>query len=135
MRARVRAEPGLGVDAIELGRLDQGAGDGGGATAGFGADEEVILPAKGHAAHGAFRRVVVNLQDAVLEVGAQPGQPHEGMPDGGGQGALAREAGQLRGEPGFEVLQDWSRLGVAQADPLLRRLASGGWPRAAFSMA
>jgi len=41
MRARVQAEPGVGVDAVELGGFDQGGGDGGGATAGLRADEEV----------------------------------------------------------------------------------------------
>jgi hypothetical protein len=34
----------VGIDGVELGRLDQGVGDGGGLAARFGADEEVVLP-------------------------------------------------------------------------------------------
>jgi len=41
-------EPGLRVDAIELGRLDQGIGDGGRLAATFGADEQKILAAQGN---------------------------------------------------------------------------------------
>jgi hypothetical protein len=37
-------EPGVGIDGVELGRFDQGVGDGGGLAASFGADEEVVLP-------------------------------------------------------------------------------------------
>jgi hypothetical protein len=38
-------EPGLGIDAIELGGLDQGAGDGGGAAAVKRPDEQIVLRA------------------------------------------------------------------------------------------
>lgn len=40
-------EPDLGIDAVQFGRLDQGVSDGGGLAAGFGADEEIILPPEG----------------------------------------------------------------------------------------
>ena len=48
------------------------------------------------------------------------------MADGAGQGALAREAGRLGGEPSLEVVQDGLGLGLAQPDPLLGRQAPGG---------
>ena len=75
---------------------------------------------------GGPRLAGVDLQDAVIEGGSQPGQSHEGMADGAGERALAREAGQLRGEPGLEVIQDRLGLGLAQPDPLLGRQAPGG---------
>lgn len=37
------SEPGLGVDVVELGRLDQGVGDGGGTSAGLRPDEEALM--------------------------------------------------------------------------------------------
>ena len=120
MRARVQAEPGVGVDAVELGGFDQGVGCGGGAAASLRADKQVVLAAKGRAAHGAFGWVV-DLQDAAIEAGTQPGQPHKGVANGAGEGALAGQAWELRGEPGLEVAQDRPGLGLAQPGPFLRR--------------
>lgn len=40
-------QPFLRVDAVQPCGFDQGVGDGGGATAGQRADEEVVLPAEG----------------------------------------------------------------------------------------
>jgi hypothetical protein len=51
--------------------LDQGVGDGGRLAAAFGADEEKILPAQRDRLHRPFRRVVVRLQAAMVEVGPQ----------------------------------------------------------------
>jgi hypothetical protein len=56
-------EPGVGIDGIELGRFDQSVGDGGGLSACFGADEEVVLPSEGYGAHAAFGSVVIGHVD------------------------------------------------------------------------
>jgi hypothetical protein len=40
-------EPGLRIDAIQLGAFDQGIGDGGRFAAALGADEEVVFPSEG----------------------------------------------------------------------------------------
>lgn len=37
----------MGIDGVELGRFDQGVGDGSGVAARLGADEEVVLPPEG----------------------------------------------------------------------------------------
>jgi len=37
----------VGIDGVELGRFDQGVGDGGGFAACLGADEEIVLAAEG----------------------------------------------------------------------------------------
>ena len=65
-------EPGVGIDGVELGRFDQGVGDGGRLAACFGSDEEVVLPPQGDSTHAAFGRVVIQLKNAVVEVWAQP---------------------------------------------------------------
>ena len=39
-------EPGLGIDTVELGGLNEGIGDGRGLTATFGANEQVIFTAQ-----------------------------------------------------------------------------------------
>ena len=44
-------EPGLRVDVVELGGLDQGVGDGCGIAATLGADEEEIRAAEGNWLH------------------------------------------------------------------------------------
>ena len=44
----------MGIDGVELGRFDQGLGDGRGFAASLGTDEEVVLPPKGYGAHAAF---------------------------------------------------------------------------------
>lgn len=43
------AQPGLGIDAIELGRADQRVNGGGPFTAGVGAGDQVIAPSDGDA--------------------------------------------------------------------------------------
>jgi len=46
-------------------------GDSCGFAACLGTDEEVVFAAEGDGAHAAFGRVVVEFQDAVVEVGTQ----------------------------------------------------------------
>ena len=51
-------EPGLRINIIELGRLDQRVNDGGAFATAIGTAEQPGFAAKRHAAQGAFRGVV-----------------------------------------------------------------------------
>lgn len=75
------AQPGLGVDTVELGRADQRVDGGGAFAAAVGASKQVVATADGHAAQSAFRRRVVDLDGTVLTV-AQQRRPE--LPDNGG---------------------------------------------------
>ena len=58
------------VDAVELGRTDEGV-EGGSLSAGIGANEEVVLPAHSNGAQRAFGGVVIYLQPAVIDIARQ----------------------------------------------------------------
>ena len=123
-------EPGLGIDAIELGGFDQGVGDGCGFAAGLRSDEQVVLAAQGDRPHGALGGVVVEFQDAVIEVGAHPCHSGQGIADRTGQRAFARYVGQLGVQPCLEALECGSCLGLPDLGPLVgwqasRRLLDG----------
>jgi hypothetical protein len=62
------SQPSLGIDAVELGGLDQGAGDGGGAAAGLRADEQIVFPSDRNRSHRPLGRVGVQLQNAMVEI-------------------------------------------------------------------
>lgn len=99
-------QPRLRINTVHFGGFDQGIGDGRGLATTRRADEGEVLAPDGHGLHGAFRRVVVDLQDAMIEVGPQFPDPGQGIADRLGQFGFARNAGQLRGEPGFEIIED-----------------------------
>jgi len=62
------SESGLGIDTVELGGFDEGVGDRRRLSAALGALKEVVLPADRHTAYGSIGGVVVELQDAVIEL-------------------------------------------------------------------
>ena len=105
------------IDGVELGRFDQGVGDGRGFAASLGTDEEIVLPPKGYGAHAAFGGVVVQFQDAVVEVGAQAFHAGQGIADGGGERGFARDRGELHGQPDLQVVEDRGRMCSAKRDP------------------
>jgi hypothetical protein len=107
-------QPSLRVDTVQLGGLDQGVGDSGRLAAAFGADEEKILPAQRDRLHRPFRRVVVRLQAAMVEVGPQLPQAGQGVADRLGQLGLA---GDLR-QQGVQL--------VVRRRQLVRSLWLGG---------
>jgi len=82
-------EPGLRIDAIQLGGLDQGIGDGGGTASSLRADEQIILPPDCDPPHRAFRSVVIQLQNAVVEIWPEPLHAGQGVADRNGQRRLA----------------------------------------------
>ena len=113
-------EPGLGIDAIEFCGLDQGVGDGGGFAAGLRTDEEGVLAAQSDGPHCAFGGVVVEFQDAVIEVGAQPRHPVQGRADRAGQRAFSRYSGQLGVQPSLQVVEGGFCLGLSDLNPFVR---------------
>ena len=98
-------EPGLGVDIVEPGGLDQGVGDGGGLAATRRAHEEIVLPAQGDRPHRAFGRVVVDLEEAVLDIGPQALEPGQRMADRRRQRGLGGDLRQLRLQPALELVK------------------------------
>lgn len=99
------------IDAVELGRFDQGEGDRRGSTAALGTCEEPVLAADGNPAHGPLGRILVEFEDAVIEVGPQPRYSRQRVVDRGGERRLAGNAGELDAEPGLEIVEQ--RFGLA----------------------
>ena len=118
-------EPRLRIDTVELVGLDEGIGDGRGAAAGERSYEEVILPAQGDGSHGTLGRIVVELEDAVVEVGPKSSHAAERVADRDGQRRLAGDARQLRMQPGLEIVEDRLRLRLPDLDALIRRRTEG----------
>ena len=95
-------EPGVGIDAVELGGLKQGVHERRPARRPFGTGEEPSFPAEGNPAECSFRRVVGQADAAVVEE-ASEGQPAlEHIVDGLGGIGMAGEPGALGAQPGFE---------------------------------
>lgn len=93
------AQPGLGIDVVEFGCLDQGVGDGGGFAAALRTGEQPIFTADGDAPHAALGGVVVDLQEAVIEIGPKPLDAGQGVADRLSQGRLAGDAAELVRQP------------------------------------
>jgi hypothetical protein len=108
------AEVGFGIEAVELGGLDQGIEGGGAFAAGVGAGEEIVLPAEGQRPDLPFGGVVVDLQATVVEVAAERGPVVAGVADGSGQLALPRQLRQHGVEGGGELVDQ--RCGFFLAD-------------------
>ena len=58
-----------GVYAVQLCRLDQGVGDGGGSAAGLRPDEQIICPSDGYRSRGPLGRFVIQFEEAVVQIG------------------------------------------------------------------
>ncbi len=97
-----------------------GIGDGGGFTASFRAHEEIILTAQSHRPDCAFGGVIVQLQEAVIQIGPRLGQTGQRISDGLGQWRLAGEFTQLRPKPYLQIIKD--RLGVFLLEAVLEKL-------------
>ena len=65
------AQPGLGVDTVELGRADQRVDGGGTLATTVGTGEQVVSPADGDATQRPFSGRVVDLDDVVVAVAQQ----------------------------------------------------------------
>src|SRR5690606_18599361 len=81
--------------------------------------------AEGDGSHAAFGGVVVQLYDAVVEIGAQALHAGQGIADGGRERGLARDRGELQGQPDLQVVEDRGRMCFAKFDPDIRWQTSG----------
>lgn len=99
-------EPDVWINGVELCRFDQGVGDGSGLAARLGADEEVVLPPEGDGAHAAFGCIVVQFEDALIEVGAHPRHPGQRVSDYSGERRFSRDRGELQGRPSLQIVKD-----------------------------
>ena len=63
-----RAQVGLGIEAVELGRADQAVDRRGPFPAHIGAREQIVLAAQGHRPQRPFSGVVVDLDAPVVAV-------------------------------------------------------------------
>ena len=68
----------------------------------------------GDGAHAAFSRIVIQLKDAVVEIGTQAFHSGQGVSDGGGQWRFARDCGELHCQPSFQIVEDWGGVGFAE---------------------
>ena len=77
-------------------------------------------------AQGALGGVVVELEEAVLEIGTQALQMREGIADGAGQRRLRRETRQLGAQPALKLIEVGPGLCAAHRGSSLRGLAAHG---------
>lgn len=61
-------QPGLRIDAVQLRCINEGLGDGGRAATAFRSGEQSVLVLGSDAAHGPFGGIVIQLQNAVVEI-------------------------------------------------------------------
>src|SRR5512142_1686586 len=111
------AEVGFGIEAVELGGLDQGIEGSGAITAGVGPGKKVVLPAEGQRPDLPFGGVVVDLQPPVVEVAAERRPEGAGVADGGGEIAFSRHLRQHGIEDGGEFIDQRCRLLLADQPP------------------
>ena len=118
------AEVGFGVEAVELGGLDEGVGRGGASSAFIRSGEEIVFAAQGNAAQGALGGIVVDLQPAVVEVASQGRPACEGIAHGAGEFGLGRELGSGDVEPGPQLVDRRASSLPACLPSLVRRPAA-----------
>jgi len=75
------AEIGIGLDAIEPGRGDEGRDHRPAAPAAVGPSEEMVLACEGHGPDRPFDRIVVELDAAIVEEAAERGPPGQRIAD------------------------------------------------------
>ena len=112
-------QPGLRIDAVQLGSFDQGVGDRRGFSAALGANKEVVFPSDGHGLHGPFRRIVVDLEEAMIEIGPEFLEACQGIADRLCEFRFARNPRQLRRQPGFQIIENGLCAVLAQANPFI----------------
>ena len=87
--------------------------------------KRIVFAAEGDWLHGSLGRIVVRLQEAVVEVGPQPLHPGQGVADRLGQFGFAGDLRELGVQPGFEILEDRFGLRLPDLDPLIGRKTAG----------
>jgi hypothetical protein len=104
---------GLGIDAVQLGGLDQRGQDRPVFTAAVGAGEQGVLARQRQGADGAFDGVVVDLDATVGEEQGQARPARQGVADGLGQLGLLADGLQPGAQPGLQGLDQ--RISISMA--------------------
>ena len=77
-----------------------------------------------HGLHGALGRIVVDFQEASIEIGAQLLHPGQGVADRLGELGFARDPRRAGAEPGLQIVEDRPGAVLPKLHPLIRRAAS-----------
>src|SRR3546814_3752621 len=96
-------EPRLRINVVQARGLDQRVEDGGALTAAIGSAEQPGLATERHAAQRPFSRVVRQADAAIIEEVSERAPASQHVVYRLGQIVVARELGQLRGEPGVKL--------------------------------
>lgn len=113
-------EPGVWVDVVELGGLDQGVDRSGAVAALVGAGEGPILAAHGNGADLALGRIVRHAYAAVVEEACERHPAGETVSDGLADLALTGDSGALLAQLGLQCDHERPAALVAHAQALLR---------------
>src|SRR5216684_4025458 len=92
-------EIGVRLYAVELRRGDEGADDSPTATTAVGAGEQMVLAPEGDGPDGAFDRIVVEFDAAVVEEAAERRPARKRVADRLSESAAGRNAAKLLVEP------------------------------------
>ena len=96
-------EPGLRIDAVELGGLDEGVDGGCPLATVVGAGEQPVLAAERDAAEARSAMLLSISKAAVVAIAGQRHPAVEGIAEGARKLALARDLAQARLEPALEL--------------------------------
>ena len=111
-------KPGLGIDVVELGGLDQRVHDGCAVAARVRAAEGPVAAADRDAANGSLGGIVRQADAAVVEEARERLPVIEGVVDRFGKRALRGELLALASEPFLEAVDEWLRALPARGQPL-----------------
>src|ERR1039457_2569854 len=119
-----RAQVEFWIEAVELGRADQRIDGGGPFAARVGAGEEIVFPAQGHTAQRPFGRVIVDLQQSIIDVTRERTPTRERVADGGSRFAFRRELAQRLFHPTSQVFEQGPGTRLADLAPDIDGLAA-----------
>src|SRR5258708_29251539 len=119
------AQPGLGIDAIELGGLGQRVDGGGGLAAHVAAGEQPILAAESDGTDRPLSGIVVDFDAAVVAIAGELLPAADGIADSAGELALAGDPRMSCFEPSPELTEERSRAALADVTAQLGQQAPG----------
>ena len=117
-------QPCQWIDVIQLRRLDQACDDGPMSPTTIGTREERIFSSESHRAHGAFDRVGIQFQPAIINEENQAFPVVQCITNGLGKGRTPGDARQLLGQPGMHGLDQRTALSLADPHAIISRLAA-----------
>lgn len=120
------AQVGLGIQALEFGRLHQAVDLGRALAASVRVHEQLVAPSQGHPTQRPLGSVVVRLDTAVISIARQGLPASEAIADGLCQFRVGRHVSQQLAQPGVHHLHQRARP---------TRRTTGGCPRMSRSIA